>query len=150
MPTLKAIKTWYSAERQGFMTLADDVLGIVSQVRELYGERVSIELDERTGVFTFVEHGEDGTDRLIFQTDELDQRALDRLVLADSHNRYHEDPYDAAEREQDELQTRQDDAYREYINQAGEELIFHLQREGRAPFLTKQVFIPRDVDDADS
>lgn len=145
MTQLHALRSWYSAERQGFITLENDVLGIVSQVRDLYGDKITIEMDERSGIFTFVEHA-DGTDRLIFQTTELDGRALDRLVLADSQSKGYQDPYDAAERVQDEAQVHQDDQYKEYINQSGEELLFHLQREGRAPFLTKQVFVPKDLD----
>lgn len=145
MTQLHALKSWYSPERSGFMTLEDDVLGIVSQVRQLYDGKVTVELDDHNGKFHFVEHT-DGTDRLIFTVDELDQRALDRLVTADSQSRGYEDPYLAAERAQDEAQAHQDDEYKEHINQAGEELLFHLQREGRAPFLTKQVFVPKDLD----
>jgi hypothetical protein len=130
------------------MTLEDDVLGIVSRVRQLYDGKVTVELDDHNGKFHFVEHA-DGTDRLIFTVDELDQRALDRLVAADSQSRGYEDPYLAAERAQDEAQARQDDGFKEEVAMAGEELLFHLQREGRAPFLTKQVFVPKDLD-ADS
>ncbi len=143
---LRAIRSFYSAERGALVTLDDDVLSIVSQVRDLYGNAVSVQLDPDTGWYHFIAHEEDGTERLIFSVEELDPRALERLKQADAHSRGFQDSFDAAEREQDEAQARIDRAYAEKVSEAGEELIFHLQRDGRAPFLSKQVFIPRGVD----
>lgn len=141
---LRAIKTFYSG-RDGLVTLEDDVLSIVSQVKQDYGDKVTIELDPVTGQYLFIEHCEDRTDRLIFVVNELDGRALDRLRCADAQYRGHEDPYAAAEREQDETQRRIDQAATERVLEAGEELIFALKKEGMAPRMPTQVFIPRGV-----
>lgn len=145
MPRLYAIRSFYD-NRLGLITLDDDVLGIVQQVRELYDGKVVIELDESTGVYHFVELCEDATERLIFSTTELDPRALERLQKADGQWRYHEDPYDAAEREQDEAKAAIDRRHGERIMETGEMLAHALQRDGRAPRLPKAVAIPRDVD----
>lgn len=148
MPTLRAVKTWYSAERGGFVTLTDDVLGIVSQIKKLYGDRVTVELDEQQGAFHLVGH-ENGEDYLIFTTSELDQRALDRLLQADSQQRGFRDSYDEVERAQDALDKAKEQAMRESIGAMGEELLFHIQKEGKAPRLSKPIYLPRGlVDDA--
>ena len=148
---LHAVKSFYD-NRMGLVTLEDDVLSIVSQVRERYGDRISVQLDPDTGAYHFVEHCEDSTDRLIFSTVELDGRCLDRLARADSQVASMwgvEDPYDAAEREQDEAQKLIDQELREGIREHGEELIFALQKGGKAPRLPTKVYIPRGID-ADS
>lgn len=144
---LYAVKAWYD-QRMGMVTLEDDVLSIVRQVRELYGTRVSIELDENCGMYHFVEHGEDHTDRLIFSTPELDGRAYERLMQSDSHGRMYQDPYDAAERSQDELNIAKDRAFGEQVKEVGEELAHALRKDGKAPYFPTPVAIPREINDA--
>jgi len=140
---LHAVKRFYSASR-GLVTLDDDVLSIVRQVRELYGEKVTIEVDPETDWFHFVGH-ENGTDYLIFSTDRLDSRALNRLLEGDSHRRGHRDPYLAVEREQDALNEAKDAASMGKIVEAGEMLAFYMKREGKAERLPTTVAIPKDV-----
>jgi hypothetical protein len=144
---LRALKTWYTA-REGWVTLEDDVLSIVSRVRELTDGRVTIELNQQTGDYVFVEHCEDHTDRLIFTTQELDGRCLDRLMRADAQARTHEDPYDAQERAQDDAQRARDTEYAGYIGEAGAHLAHALKREGMAPRLpaTVSMYIPARVE----
>jgi hypothetical protein len=67
----------------------------------LYDGRVFVLLDDNTGAYHFVESSADGSERLIFTTDTLDARCLDRLQRADSQWWGHEDPYAALEAEQD-------------------------------------------------
>jgi hypothetical protein len=130
------------------VTLDDDVLSIVRQVRELYGRRVSVMLDEDLGVYHFVENVNDHEQRLIFSVSELDARALERLQRSDSHGRTYEDPYDAAERSQDADRAAYDARYGEHVKEVGEELAHALRREGKAPFFPTPVAIPRGLDDA--
>ena len=144
---LYAIKSWYD-NRLGMVTLEDDVLSIVRQVRELYGQRVTIELDQFSNVYHFVEHGEDHTDRLIFTVDELDARALERLIRSDSHSRTYEDPYDAAEREQDANHAEIDRRNSERLKEEGERLAHALRKDGQMPDFPLPVAIPRGIDDA--
>jgi hypothetical protein len=144
---LHAIKAWYD-HRVGMVTLEDDVLSIVRQVRDLYDTRITIELDPTHGVYHFVEHCEDHTDRLIFTTPELDARALERLMRSDSHSRVYQDPYDAAERAQDESNALVDARNSERIMEVGEELAHALREDGRAPRLPLPVAIPKGIDDA--
>jgi hypothetical protein len=129
---LHAIRAFYT-RRNGLVTLDDDVLSVVSQVREDYGDKVTIELDQDTGEFLFVEHCGDGTDRLIFSTSSLDPQALDRLRRADAHLRGYQDPYDAAEREQDAIQDALDKRVRERFLEHGEELAHALKKDGVMP-----------------
>lgn len=138
MTQLYAIKSWYD-NRLGMVTLEDDVLSIVRQVKEMYGERITVEMDPRQGCYHFVEHCEDQTHRLIFSTTELDARCMDRLLRADSQSRGYEDPYDAAEREQDELQRNADIAAREKLLAHGEELTHALKKDGLVPHLPLKV-----------
>jgi hypothetical protein len=130
MSRLHAIKCYYDSDVGQLVELDDDVLGIVSQVNQLYGGRVAINLDPRTGWYHFTEHCEDQTERLIFSVDVLDGRALERLMKADSQWRGHKDPYDAAEREQDEAQAALDEAYREKLREHGERLAHAIKKDG--------------------
>jgi hypothetical protein len=140
---LHAVRSFYT-RRDGLITLEDDVLSIVRQVREDYGGRVTVEMDPDTGEFLFIEHGEDGTDRLIFSTSSLDPLALDRLKRADSQSRGYEDPYDAAEREQDALHDALDAKTSEKFLEHGEPLAHALKKDGVMPRLPLQTsfYIP--------
>jgi len=127
---LYAMKSWYD-NREGFIELQDDVLSIVRQVRELYGHRIRICLEPTTGEYVFSEMCEDGTERLIFGTNELDPRALERLMRADSHLRGYTDPYDEAEREHDRTMDEKDKASLDKLGDAGERLAWALEQDGR-------------------
>jgi len=129
------MKAWYNHEH-GVIELEDDVLSIVRQVRELYGRRITIELlPGNSEPYAFVEHSEDGVDRLIFTVEELDPRALERLLRSDSHSRAYVDPYEAQEAEHDRLQEAKDEHSREQLAEVAEEMAYALQREGRADSL---------------
>ena len=149
MTQLRAVKAWYDL-RIGMVTLDDDVLSIVRQVRELYGGKVTIELDEHRGCYHFVEHCDDHTDRLIFTTFELDGRALDRLLRSDSTSRAYQDPYDAAERAQDESFADRDVRDSERLHAEGERLAHALRKDGMMPDFPLPVAIPRGLDDGTS
>jgi hypothetical protein len=126
------LKAWYN-HRVGTIELEDDVLSIVRQVRELYGNRIFIELiEESSEPYAFVERCDDGTDRLIFTCVELDGRALERLQLSDSHSRMYVDPYEANEKGHDRLQDEKDEAVVERMRVHQEEMAYALKREGRA------------------
>jgi hypothetical protein len=129
------LKAWYNHEH-GVIELEDDVLSIVRQVREVYDRRITIELlPESREPYAFVEHCEDGVDRLIFTVEELDARALDRLLRSDSHSRGYQDVYDEAERAHDALQEAKDEHSKELIREHGEHIAYALKREGRAESL---------------
>ena len=145
MGRLHGIKTFYS-NRLGLVTLEDDVLSIVSQVREMYGDRIYILLDDETGSYHFVEHCDDHTERLIFTTDSLDPRALERLQRADSTWRGHGDPYDEAEREQDKMREDADNLLREQMREPLERLVHAMKREGRDERLPLTVTMPLEKD----
>lgn len=142
---LHAIKSYYDNRLGGLVTLEDDVLSIVSQVRQLYGTKITIELDPDQGAYHFVEHCEDHTDRLIFTVDTLDGRCIDRLLIADAHGRGYHDPYDLAEREQDRLHDEADARSAEKIREQGERLIHALKKDGIEDHLPIQVAIPKGV-----
>ena len=129
------MKAWYDRER-GVIELEDDVLSIVRHVREIYGENISIELlPDNPEPYAFVEHCEDGTDRLVFTCVELDGRALERLLRSDSHGRAFIDPYDEAEQAHDALQEAKDEHSKEQLREVSEEMAYALKREGRAESL---------------
>ena len=126
------MKAWYNAE-YGVIELEDDVLSIVRQVRDQYGGKVVIQLlPEQSEPYAFVEHCEDGTDRLIFTCVELDGRALERLLRSDSHSRHYVDPYAEQEAEHDRLQDEKDRQKQEVLAEHAEQMAYALKREGRA------------------
>lgn len=129
------MKAWYNHEH-GVIELEDDVLSIVRQVRETYGRRITIELlPDNSDPYAFVEHCEDGTDRLVFTCVELDGRALERLLRSDSHSRGYIDPYDESEQAHDRLQEEKDHVSKEKLGEVAEEIAYSLKREGRAETL---------------
>lgn len=135
---LRAIKSYYD-NRDGLVTLEDDVLSIVSQVRERYGDRIKIQWDPHSEFFVFSELCDDRTERLIFTTPELDGRALDRLMRSDSQLRGYEDPYDAAERLQDAERKAHDERVREKVKDPLERLVHEMKRSGMEPRLPLSV-----------
>lgn len=144
------LKSYYSNRHGGLVTLEDDVQSIVRQVKEMYGEGVTVEMDDTTGWFHFVGH-ENGTDYLIFSTEELDGRALQRLIRSDKTLRGFQDPYAAVEREQDEAQMLIEARSRERIYEAGERLAHAMKHSGlddRLPMTVgykKEIVLPPGV-----
>ena len=136
------MKTFYTA-REGLVTLTDDVLSIVSQVRELYGDKIKICLEPTQGKFIFSEVCGDGTERLIFIADKLDARCIERLLTADSQLRGYEDAYDKAEREQDEAMAARDELQLERIKDAGERLAWAMEEDGRGTHA--QILVTKNV-----
>jgi hypothetical protein len=142
---LHAVKTFYT-DQDGLVTLEDDVLSIVRQVREQYGNRVNIRLEPTTGQYVFSENCADGTERLIFASEHLDQRDLDRLMQADSTLRGYEDTYEKAEREQDEDQAQMEKEMLEELREQGERLAHALRQDGVDDSLyPAQTVVPRDL-----
>jgi hypothetical protein len=139
---LRALKTFYSL-REGLVTLEDDVLSVVRQVRELYGDRIKICLEPTTGQYVFSENCGDGSERLIFTTPSLDARSLQRLLTADSQLRGYEDPYDKAEREQDEAFMEKDKTALDGIRDAGERLAWAMEEDGKGTHA--QAHITKDL-----
>lgn len=144
---LRAIKMFYNA-REGMVELEDDVLSIVRSVRELYGDKISVHWEPTSEHFVFVENCEDGAERLVFVCEQLDARALDRLRSADSRSRGYADTYDAAEREQDEAQSRLGEADQQLIYDAGEKIAHGLRKDGVSSPLPLKVAVPRSLHDA--
>ena len=142
---LYAIKSWYD-NRAGVVELEDDVLSIVRQVREIYGDQVRIHIEPTSGHYVFSENCEDFTERLIFTTEVLDGRVLDRLLSADSQLRGYEDPYMKAEREQDELKAEADKKAMEGIRDAGERLAWAFEEDGKGTHA--QIQVERDIADS--
>lgn len=142
---LQALKLFYD-NRHGIVELEDDVLSIVRQVREIYGDRIRICLEPTTGQYVFSENCDDGTERLIFSTSELDARAITRLLEADSQSRGYQDAYDKMEREQDEHRAAVDEAYREKIRAGGEEIAHALKKDGAMPRFPLSVSVPKGLD----
>lgn len=141
---LHAIKAFYD-ERHGLVELEDDVLSIVRQTREHFGNRVKITWEPTTEHYVFIENCEDGTERLIFTTDVLDARSLLRLIASDSHGRGYEDAYDKKEREQDQAQAELDAQNMEGIRDAGERLAWALGDGKHGPGYKQSISVTKDI-----
>lgn len=140
---LRAIPAFYS-HREGLVQLEDDVLSIVRQVREVYGDKVKISWEPTSQWFVFSEICTDGTERLIFTCQELDGRAIERLRIADSQARGYEDAYDRQEREQDEAFAAREEAATERLRAQGERLAHALKKDFIGPY-PLQVAVPRGL-----
>lgn len=147
MTQLRAIKMFYSA-REGLVTLEDDVLSIVRSIRESYGDRITVHWEPTSEKFVFVENCADGAERLIFVSDTLDARILDRLHRADSQGRGYIDTYEESERDQDRLHAEIQKGQSEQIYDMGERVAHALRQDGIAGPMPLKVAIPRSLHDA--
>jgi len=139
---LRAIKYFYTGGH--LVELEDDVLSIVSQVRQLTNGKVSIHFEPTTGHYLFVEHCDDRTERLIFASSELDGRCVERLVAGDSRSRSYRDPYDFAEAEQDRLHREADERLQQTIAEQAERLLWAQRLDGeRVPMMMPVTRPPR-------
>ena len=138
------LKVFYD-QREGLVELEDDVLSIVRQTREHFGDRVKICLEPTTGEYVFSENCADGTERLIFTTPELDGRALERLIASDSHMRGYEDAYDHLEAEQDRAQRELDEERLEKIAEAGERLAWALGDGKHGPGYKQSIRVTKEI-----
>lgn len=77
---LRAVKSWL--EKGKMYELDDDVLGVVSQIKQI-SDRLHVFFNDQSGEFDIVESCLDGTDRLVFSVEELDGRVPLRLMVAD-------------------------------------------------------------------
>jgi len=149
---IPAIKTWYDA-RQGVISLDGDVLGIVERVKEI-DPRLSIYYNEQTNGFDLVESCLDGTDRLVFSVDELDQRLVDRLLQADhwgSDTPDHRDDFrpdskdfaSEIDESNEALVRRFEEGVREKLLDAGERLAWAMEEDGQG--VNASISVPKDV-----
>ena len=141
---LHAVKMFYD-RREGLVELEDDVLSIVSQVREAFGDKVKICLEPTTGHYVFSENSADGTERLIFTTEVLDGRCLTRLIAADSNARGYKDAYELMEKEQDDYRAARDEEKLDRIREAAEGLAWALGDGKHGPGYHQGIHIKKDI-----
>lgn len=143
-----AMKMFYS-NRDGLVEVDDDVLSIVSRIREDYGSKILVRVEPTTGHFVLSENCDDGTERLIFTTDCLDQRVLERLAKADQTSRGYVDTYAQMERQQDLDQAAMDNKLIESVREDAAYRIAHaLKKDGIQPRFPLTVPIKEGIPDA--
>jgi hypothetical protein len=133
---IHAVKTWYD-QRAGIISVEDDVLNIVRQVREI-DPRIHVFFNEQSGEFDLVEHCIDGVQRLIFSTRDLDARVISRLREGDSwldgnpeHPVEDEDDFlSKIEADQERIQGEIQEQSLEKVRDAGERLAWALDIAG--------------------
>lgn len=139
-------------DRGQMVQLEGDVLGIIQQVRDI-SPRVKIYWNDQTENFDFTEVSPNGeSERLIFSVDQLDQRAVSRLRMADQW-RGREDPEHVLPDDEDFLSViDRDDAAdeaakkektRDKLYDAGERLAHALGEDRRGT--QAQILVPRSV-----
>jgi hypothetical protein len=149
---ISAVKTWYD-QRHGVINLDGDVLGIVQRVKEI-DPRLSIYYNEQTDGYDLVESCLDGTDRLVFSVDELDQRLVDRLLKAahwvgdtpDHRDEFRPDDKDFAsemDKANEALLAAKDEESMEKVREAGERLAWALEEDGQG--VRASILVPKDV-----
>ena len=77
---VRSIKTWF--DKGQVISVDDDVQNVVRDLKAV-DPRLSVFFNEQSGDFDIVESCLDGTDRLVFSVEELDQRVVDRVRAAD-------------------------------------------------------------------
>lgn len=152
MTKLRGVPLW--RERGQLISLDGDVLGIVQQVKQI-SDRLDVcyneflEFDGRKGGFTITEHCLDGTERLVFSVEELDQRVVMRLMAAD-HWRGRDTPEHVLGDEEDfvnqvdaenaRIQADLDEAGMDQILDAGERFAHAMQFDGKG--VGAQILVP--------
>src|SRR5262245_3432571 len=147
---IPAIKTWYD-QRHGVIELSGDVLGIVERVKEI-DPRLHIFYNEQTEGFDLIEHCLDGVQRLVFSTDALDQRLIDRLLQSDHwgsdtpdhRDEFRPDDQDFAseiDKSNEEYWQAKEEKSRHRLQDAGERLAWALEQDGRG--LGASISVPK-------
>lgn len=158
---IHGVQTWYDSHH-GVVSVEDDVLNVVREVREIAGGRIHVFYNERAQqlgrpCYDLVESCLDGTDRLVFSVHQLDQRVVNRLRSADQW-RGRDDPEHVLPEEADFL-TEMDDQNEEWfagkeadsrqrLYDAGERLAWAMGEDKRG--VQAQILVPKDVSDGSS
>lgn len=79
---LHAVRTWFD-KNHGMVSVDDHVTNVIRDIREISDGRVRVYYNTQSGGYDLVETCDDHTDRLVFSTDALDQRCVERLRAAD-------------------------------------------------------------------
>ena len=149
MGEIRRLKTW--VENGELKEVQDDVLFIIDRLKQI-SPRLKIYWNEHIGKFTITETDLEGTERLVFNVDTLDQRVVDRMLKADQW-RGREDPehmlpesedfLTRLETEEDEFYQAQDVAGMEKVRMFGEEFAAYLELDGRG--VRSSILVPRNV-----
>lgn len=136
---LYAIKSWYDQNR-GVITLEDDVLGVVQEIKRISDGRVRVYYNAQSDAYDLVELCLDHTERLVFSTKELDQRVLIRFQEADQwggdtpdrgmQKPEGEDFADEADALNEAMFEARDEASRDKLGDVGERLAWALDIAG--------------------
>jgi len=146
-----SVRSWYD-QHHGVVVVEDDVQNVVRDIKAI-SPRIHVYSNPQTSGFDLVESCLDGTDRLVFSVQQLDQRVVDRLRSADHwhgqdvpNHVLGEDEdvtarVDAHNREMEELQKEK---FRDQLYDAGERLAWALDIGG--PSVRSSILVPKDID----
>jgi hypothetical protein len=150
---LHGVNTWFDSHH-GVVEMDGDVLGVVQRIKEIGQGRLHVFYNEQSDEFDLVESCLDGTDRLVFSVESLDQRVIDRLQRADHwgadtpehRDEFRPDHSDfvAEIDESNEVYWRdKEEASREKLLDAGEQLAYALEEDGKG--IGASISVNRDV-----
>lgn len=119
--------TYFDANKQRLITIEDDVLGIKAEILKTWSQ-IRVYFDEWDEKWILTEVCDDGEERLVFDTEQLDQRVLDRLHRADGATGV--DFLYEIEKEEARLQKDRRDKFLDQIGDVAERLQTAMHRDG--------------------
>lgn len=119
--------TYFDANSQRLVTIENDVLGIKEEIQRTWPQ-VRVYFDEWDEKWVLTEVCEDGNERLIFDTEQLDRRVLDRLHMADGATGV--DFLHEIEKEEARLQKERRDKLLDQAGDVAERLALAMHQDG--------------------
>lgn len=112
------------------VTFTDDVLGIKAEILGRWPEITDVLFDTDINKWLIIQTERDGTQSLLFETEYLDGRVIERIERADRSSGRNEDILDEVDKHNDELERDRERRFEDKINDAGERLMFALIQDG--------------------
>lgn len=142
LPARKGL-SYFDANRNRLITEGPDVLDVKREILARWGDVLEVYFDTWQEEWVIVEKCQDGVDRLVLKTKQLNQQVIDKLHRIDQAAHVQGDLNRTYELEDDKA--KKDDEHRlsEVIGENAERLYFALRKDEVLP--TPFVFIPADI-----
>lgn len=122
--------SYLNANQDRLVTIESDVLGIKQRIQEKWPGWFDVYFDDYAESWVIVQHCSDGVDRLFAETQQLDERVLQRIQAADSTVRGQEDPLALIDEYNDKVTAENERVFGEQIQEVAERLVHAFHKDG--------------------
>ena len=121
--------SYVDAQSGRIVEIQGDVLDVKTQIRERW-PNINVYWDNQEKQWIFTQICEDGTERLFMKRKELDSRCVEAVAAADPSSRTYEDPIDAIDKHNAEVERDRDRRFENQMGDVGERFLHALRKDG--------------------